>query len=435
MTGLIPAAIRQVVPKSVREQVVHKGGSGASRLIADVVQLRRWAGGVFRPFDYQHGVIEGLRNRMASEGVSGMVIMPTGAGKTSVAAAAVLQDLRELAEGLVLWIAPQKELLHQAYSAFERVWWSGGGPDSVDLRVVRSCNVEQKPGRHSVVFATPATAFRWLIRCSGTAAITHLLFDEAHHLGATGFAELWNSIRSSTPHLRASIGLSATPARSGDSGFDVLSRALDHKLFYPRSLCPDPFGPLRRRGVLAKIEVERMAGIPPYIAFGGRGGSSSVSASILGSDPEYWMACVDAVRRTVGRTLVYCPTRALGELFAQHLLAVGESAEYVDGSDQIDMRIAALERFRDGQTRVLVNVALLLEGVDCPAAECAVITQPVRSEVRLMQIMGRVMRGPAVGGNACSKVVCADPWVVDFCRRAESGLDYVGLWQNGVPLG
>ena len=74
-------------------------------------------------------------------------------------------------------------------------------------------------------------------------------------------------------------------------------------------------------------------------------------------------------------------------------------AEYLDGKTPNALRFGILERFRNRETRVLVNVALLLEGVDCPAAEALVLTYPVRHAERLKQMVGRVLRGPAVGGT------------------------------------
>ncbi len=152
------------------------------------------------------------------------------------------------------------------------------------------------------------------------------------------------------------------------------------------------------------------------------------------SDADYWMACIAAAQQERGRVFVFCPTRAAGALFSAHLCSLGESSEFVDGEDDLGTRIAVFERFRDGQTRVLVSVGLLFEGVDCPAAEVAILTYPITSVVRTLQVAGRISRGPAVGGTAEARLRCADPRLVRFFSSQASDIDFAASWRDGIPL-
>ncbi len=427
-----PLALREVVPATCLELPCNQGGGDGDRRLQGSVQLCRWFGRNFEPFDYQRDVIDGLLERMGSGICTGMLTLPTGAGKTAVAATAALRDLAQLERGLVVWIAPQLELLDQARIAMERAWWTGFGPHSIDLLMLRPGERFTRTHRHSVVFTTPASARKWIEEAENSSAITHLVFDEAHHLGAEVFSETWNFARQRAAKLRLALGLSATPIRHESLGAETLERSLDGTLFYPKRLAPNPIETLRARGVLSSLCVDTIPGIPRNAFAIDSAGKHHLAPLV--SDADYWMSCINATHEERGRVFVFCPTRAAGALFSAHLCALGESSEFIDGEDDFGTRIAVFERFRDGKTRIVVSVGLLLEGVDCPAAEAAIVTYPIASLVRVLQVAGRISRGPAVGGTAVARLRCADPRLVRFFASQASDVDFAAAWRDGVPL-
>jgi superfamily II DNA or RNA helicase len=87
-----------------------------------------------------------------------------------------------------------------------------------------------------------------------------------------------------------------------------------------------------------------------------------------------------------------------------------------------------LERFAAGQISVLLNKNILATGYDCKSITDVVLATPVRSAVLWEQIVGRVSRGPAVGGTDVGVV-----WEIDDHRRMHGELlsyaRYLGeLW-------
>jgi hypothetical protein len=63
---------------------------------------------------------------------------------------------------------------------------------------------------------------------------------------------------------------------------------------------------------------------------------------------------------------------------------------------------------------VLVSVGMLLEGVDIPDARTAFLTRPTASRILMRQMIGRVLRGEAGGGEALAHVVdLRDRWTDD----------------------
>lgn len=432
---LVPAALRSVIPKNVARMEVNDGATGSIRHERQDRQLRRWESVHFQPFDYQRDFVSGLLTQVRrSAPCIGMLMLPTGAGKTSTATQLVLKDMREQgnSKAVTIWLAPQLDLLLQAAETVERVWMAGEGPASLDIRFVTGKSLQITGGRPTVLMATPMSAANFVRAMPDSTAIQYVVFDEAHHLGAERFADAWSNILSSAPHLRFAIGLSATPMRGDESSFNDLHRALGSRLYFPQRLMPDPVSALVKRGVLSRVTVKMVKDIPHYCS-----DASSSAASVSGAltaDSEYWSACISAAQNFGKSLIVYCPDRSSGSLFAGHLRATGIAAEFVDGSDDWGTRIAILERFRDQTTRVLVNVQLLLEGIDAPAAEGALITYRIQSPVRLAQIVGRVMRGKMVGGTATSTILCSDRAVAKAIGDPNSSRDYNAYWSHGIGL-
>lgn len=83
--------------------------------------------------------------------------------------------------------------------------------------------------------------------------------------------------------------------------------------------------------------------------------------------------------------------------------------EMVCGTTPMKERDAIIERFKRGQTKVLVNSQVLVVGFDYPALDTVVMARPTRSLAQYYQILGRVLR-PCEGKN---------PWFVDICGTYE----------------
>lgn len=57
------------------------------------------------------------------------------------------------------------------------------------------------------------------------------------------------------------------------------------------------------------------------------------------------------------------------------------------------------EALRRGEIQVLVNFGVLSTGFDAPNVSVVVVTRPTSSIVLYSQMIGRGLRGPAVGGT------------------------------------
>lgn len=90
---------------------------------------------------------------------------------------------------------------------------------------------------------------------------------------------------------------------------------------------------------------------------------------------------------------------------AQRLADSIPCCEMVSGDTPMKERDAILERFKNGETKVLVNSQVLVVGFDYPALDTLVMAKPTRSLAVYYQILGRILR-PSEGKDA---------WFVDLC--------------------
>lgn len=363
----------------------------------DIVELRRW-GRTYRPFEFQSEIIEGLLGALEGGPVVGLIALPTGSGKTRTAAWTCLRAMSEYhgKECIAVWLAPQKELVDQAAEAMQAAWWSGQGPDSLDVRVVRRSQDLALGARPTCLCLTPSMA-RAVMHAVTKRAVGVVVFDEAHHAAAAMFSRVWKTLRVRA-RPRLAIGLSATPSRRDPRENQLMRDAFDGIVYCSATLGFQPVRKLIARGVLSAPRFRLIPDVPDFARH--RGPEDLRVLKELVSDPDRWRAVIECLlKRESGQTVLYALDRVHGRAITHHLRSLGVEAEYLDGKTPNPLRFGILERFRNRETRVLVNVALLLEGVDCPAAEALVLTYPVRHAERLKQMVGRVLRGPAVGGT------------------------------------
>jgi superfamily II DNA or RNA helicase len=385
------------VPAARGKIALSQEEDGQVGTIPEFIGLRRW-GVVYRPLEFQQDIIEGVSARLQEGAITGLIALPTGSGKTRTATWLCLREMAKTAEpdDAMIWMAPQKELVNQAAEAIQAAWWSGQGPDSLDIRIVRRSRDLDIGPRPTCLCLTPSMA-KAVMRTIGNRRVRVAVFDEAHHAAAAVFSKIWLSLRRTTKPSLA-IGLSATPSRRNPSEDPLLREAFDGVIFCSKSLGTQPVRSLIKRGVLSEPYFRLIPGVPRYARYRGPEDPRALRELIV--DPDRWQAIIRCVSETEkGQTVIYALNREHGRAITHHLRSIGVEAEYLDGETPTKLRVGILERFRYRHTRVLVNVALLVEGVDCPAAEAAVLTYPVRHTTRLQQMVGRVLRGPAVGGT------------------------------------
>jgi superfamily II DNA or RNA helicase len=176
-----------------------------------------------------------------------------------------------------------------------------------------------------------------------------LIVDEAQHDATRSMASLH-----ATVGAKKVLGLSATPWRADRLG-----------LCFERVVRDAGIRQLVLDGYLSPFAHHTISRYTP----------ESVATTWL-REPDRW-----------GRTLVFFRTIAECRACAALLEAVGVSCEVVTGSSD---REAQIKRFEAGSCRVILGVAVLAEGFDCPQLQTVFCRPSVKGPT--VQMAGRVLR-------------------------------------------
>ena len=292
--------------------------------------------------------------------------LPTGTGKTQVAASLVAN-----AEGPVLWFAHRRELVTMAVKRLV-----GAGIDPSEIGVICAGH-PRNPGRRVQVASVDTLLRRDYPRAS------LVVVDEAHHAAA----KTWAGLLASYPKARI-LGLSATPWRAGrkqlGEHFDELvvgakpseliagGWLAEPRVYAPEDdLTPD-LSEVRTSGEDYNIgDLARVTNRP----------------EIVGDIVEHRQ------RHAPGLAAVaYAVDVEHAESLAAAFSAAGERWGLLTGKTPLPEREAMLAALDAGELDGIANCMVLTEGWDCPAAKCVVVARPTRSEGLYLQMVGRGLR-------------------------------------------
>ncbi|RKT11418.1 superfamily II DNA or RNA helicase [Streptomyces sp. 1114.5] len=443
-------------------QVPHSwtGGATAQRFVSSYGFPEAWAGdpetpaspapyetvpGPRRPLalhDYQAALVERMYAHLAQhEEKRAMLQVPTGSGKTRIAAEAGVRAIRDgLLKGPVLWIAQSQELAEQAIETWAYVWQTEGS--SQPLRITRmwgglpaAVPVADGP---QVVVAIDDTAvtrlpqenYAWLRDCS------LVVVDEAHFAVPRTYTRIFDALgidqRRTSRHL---VGLTATAFR-GDNEEETKTLAsrfghkrLDQGVFED----DDAYTHLQSIRVLAKVEHEELLGASCVLDESQVREMERTHAMALPAEVVRRLAQdVERTRRIVDRigrlpvdwpVLVFATSVEHAQVLAALLQDRGITAASIDGQTPPSTRRRRIAAFRDGRIRVLTNFKVLTQGFDAPAVRAVVVARPTFSPNTYIQMIGRGLRGELNGG----KDSCLILNVADNIENFGRGLAYTRM--------
>jgi superfamily II DNA or RNA helicase len=393
--------------------------------VDDAVRLRRaaaeaWTVPDLRP--YQQAALDAWR--LAN--YRGLVVLPTGSGKTRVAIAAMAQ--LELSS---ICLVPTRVLLEQWCAAIGAYYHGRVG-----------CYGDGVKRFGAVTVSTYASAERHLEQLGDRFAV--LIADEAHNAAAGPTAD---ALMMSTATAR--LGLTATPPSNPDvmsrlaellgpvvyelgvadlagsylASFDLITVMLDldrrEREAYEREAA------IFRR-VFRRFCIEFPdADWPSFMRFASRSAEGRRAVAAW-RQTRRMLGYTAAKRETVGLLL----RRHVGSKVL--IFAPDNQAAYAIARDHLVMPITcdigkperrdALERFRRGELTGLVSARVLNEGVDVPDADVAIVVGGALGQREHVQRIGRVLR-PTPGKRAVIyELVCRATAEVKRARRRRAGL-------------
>ncbi|MEW1724516.1 DEAD/DEAH box helicase [Streptomyces sp. NPDC093109] len=345
----------------------------------------------------------------------GMLSLPTGAGKTRVAAEAVIRWIKQMRQldGPILWIAQTEELCEQAVQSWSFVWSKVGAESRLAIsRLWSSNDAGPVSDRPHLVVATDAK----LRLCLGTDSYAWLrsaslvIVDEAHVAISKQYTEILTHLGlTSRETARPLLGLTATPFRNtNDEETRRLvqrfgSRRLDEGVF-PTG---QPYEELQKLGMLAQVTHRELAGGTIELTSDEKTRADQLSLlskaaeQRLADDHDRNRRIIDEIRQMPSDwpVLVFATSVGHAKYLAARLNDLKIKAAAVDSATSTADRRNRIDSFRNKRIRVLTNYGVLSQGFDAPATRAVVVARPTYSPNVYQQMIGRGLRGPRNGGK------------------------------------
>ncbi len=398
-------------------------------------------------YQHQKEAVQHLDNwkRQGASG-AGLLVLPTGGGKTLTATYWLMKSILDQG-GKVLWIAHRHELLNQALGAFKRVCYQDLSPhkENYQYRVIS--------GRHDkAVHIRPEDDILIASKSSLTHDLSHIqrkwiaenkericmVIDEAHHAPASEYRKLIKALQVHGGNFRL-LGLTATPFRTAEKEQGLLSKLFPDDILYKvdlrtlinQGILSEPiFHPIETKIKMAEwFREENADALLARIVnekgfdFDTPGSLGEQAARLIAAHSERNRLIVDTYaqnREMYGKTLVFAinvdMAIALNALFQERGIrsdyVVSNLRDIATGvSRSAEKNAESIQRFRDGELDVLINVNILTEGTDLPQVQSVFLTRPTKSTILMTQMIGRALRGEKAGGTAKAYIVSfLDDW-------------------------
>jgi len=365
---------------------------------------------------YQQEAIDSVFKYMDEGGVSGIITLATGLGKTFVA----VNILNNPRFNKVLWLTHSEELIEQSslailkeefdeQSLFEEINQKNGFIaylDNLDGKAPMDLfdgltHQETKVKGHlgiikqhrldtdcKIVVASVQTIVRRLEKLPKD-LFDLVVVDECHMACSNTFTKVCNHFKG-----QFLLGLTATPVRTDGMS---LSNLFD-KIIIERDI---KFG--IDNGYLCEIDAVRVKTDLDIDSVRTTAGElNSKDLENLVNTPKRNNLIVDKyLEYGSGRqALAFCVDVKHAMDLAQVFNNRGINASFVVGDESLcPDRKARVDLFRSKELQVLCNVNILIAGVDIPDTNCIIAARPTKSLVLYMQSIGRGTRLKSDGGN------------------------------------
>jgi ATP-dependent helicase IRC3 len=329
---------------------------------------------------YQRDAMEAILAARERGLQRGLIVMPTGTGKTTVFGELVGRA-QSWPQPHALTLAHREELLDQACRRI--------GQQNPGLSVEIEASDRRAPVGTNCVVAGVATIGR-----ADSARLDWLrpgltICDEAHHAPADTYMNVFRRMGCFGGDSFL-LGVTATPHRLDNKPLHGAEKAIFEDVVYTYTLrdsivdgwlC-DLRGYRVATGLdLSKVKTQmgdfNVGQLAEAVNDSGRNRKAL----------EHWQEVAED-----RRTIVFCADVEHAHDVAELFREFGYRAEAVDGRMAMDERGAIIERFRRGETQVLTNVQIATEGFDLPEIACVLMLRPTQSWALYTQMVGRGLR-------------------------------------------
>ena len=346
---------------------------------------------------YQQEACDAAFNFLTTKDGNGLIIMPTGTGKSLVLAEICRRAIEIYADTNIIAAVDSKELVKQNYDKLRSIWPQG-------LVGLYSAGLGKKQKNRQVTFAGIQSVYK---KAFAFHRIDILIADESHMISKKSEG-IWHKfideLKVSNPHLRL-IGLTASPFRTTHGmiyGKDCLFteviyeygliRAIDEGWLAPlhnhrTETHYDVTGVKKRNGDFIESELQKVVNVDSLT-------QKCVQEIVSqGVDRKSWLAFCTGIDHSM----------AVRDAIRAH----GVSCETVTGETPKAERDSILARYRAGEIRCVTNANVLVKGFDHPPLDMIAFMRPTSSAIIWLQGLGRGMR-TFDGKNDCKILDFAD---------------------------
>lgn len=345
-----------------------------------------------------------------------IIQMPTGSGKTRTTMELICQKLKESeTDTSIFWVAHSKELCEQAIQCFKEVWYHIGDSEVQICRIFGNHNALKTPpkGKKFIVggfqklfsqYKKNEKLFDKVVRNTKLVVV-----DEAHKALAPTYKKVTDKLTESYACL---IGLTATPGRKKDDLFENKKLA---EYFHNTKIAIDTgsnksvISYLKEKKILSKVKFDELI--------------TSNKIKLTSSDLAYLNSKFDfppSFLKKLGKSkirnleilqklkaylneknqILYFATSLDQSKFINSVVSfLGFKSCHIDGSTDKGTREQNIERFKNKDLQIICNYGVLTTGFDAPQTDLVFIARPTSSIVLYSQMIGRGLRGPAIGGT------------------------------------
>jgi DNA repair protein RadD len=321
-------------------------------------------------FPHQQRALDGLRQSLRAGRRRPMLCLPTGSGKTVVAAH--ICTGAQAKGNRVGFVVPALSLIDQT---FERFLENGIAPG--DMGVIQADHEWRRPHAPIQICSAQTLARR------GMPDVDLLVVDEAHIRDAKLHSWLESRAAAST----IAIGLSATPWSKGLGRVydDLIAPVSITELIATGHLSPfRVFAPTHPD--LTGVRIDVKSGDYQTGELSDRMSAPTLVANVV----ENWLQFGGNLP-----TLCFGVDRPHAALLAEQFEKAGVSTSYVDANTPREERAVIAKKFSAREIKVICNIGTMTTGVDLDV-RCLILARPTKSEILFTQIVGRALR-PAEG--------------------------------------
>ena len=323
------------------------------------------------PRPYQSSAIARLRENFAAGVRRQLLVAPTGAGKTTIAA--IMIEAARRKNKKIWFLAHRQELIDQCSARLD--------DHAVDHGVIQSGHPRLKPYLPVQIVSVQTVVRKNRLQKLEPPSV--IFVDEAHRAAAKSYEDVFGAFI-----CAAVVGLTATPWRLdgkplGDRFEKLVLVAKPQELIdLGFLLAPRVFAP----NVPDLGGVKKSGGDYQKAALADRVNN----ATIVGDIVKHYKKLIAPTGNPCAVT--FAVNVAHSETIKQEFRDAGIAAAHLDAKTKPRERKQILEDLSTGQLRVICNCEILTEGWDLPELGGVILARPTKSVALFLQMSGRGMR-------------------------------------------